>query len=68
VIARLVPADLPKDGAHFDLPIALALMVAIGAAPQDALEFGIAFGEQTLDGAPAASPTPAPARRILAPA
>jgi len=61
VIARLVPADLPKDGAHFDLPIALALMAAIGAAPQDALEYGIAFGEQTLDGAPAATAVVLPA-------
>jgi predicted ATPase with chaperone activity len=51
VIAHLAPADLPKDGAHFDLPIVLALVAAIGAVPQDALEDGLAFGELGLDGA-----------------
>jgi magnesium chelatase family protein len=55
VIAHLAPADLPKDGAHFDLPIALALMAAIGAVPQDALEDGLAFGELGLDGSLAAT-------------
>ena len=31
IIANLAPADLPKEGSHYDLPIALGLMAAIGA-------------------------------------
>ena len=31
IIVNLAPADLPKEGSHYDLPIALALMAAIGA-------------------------------------
>ena len=31
IIMNLAPADLPKEGAHYDLPIALGLMAAIGA-------------------------------------
>jgi len=30
---QLAPADLPKEGSHYDLPIALGLMAAIGAIP-----------------------------------
>ena len=33
---NLSPADLPKEGSHFDLPIALGLMGALGAVPADA--------------------------------
>src|ERR1700755_2579071 len=32
---NLAPADLPKEGSHYDLPIALGLMAAIGAIPHD---------------------------------
>ena len=38
ITVNLSPADLPKEGSHFDLPIALALMAAIGAMPPDAVE------------------------------
>lgn len=37
IIVNMAPADLPKEGSHFDLPIALGLMAAIGAIPSDAL-------------------------------
>ena len=37
IIVNLAPADLPKEGSHYDLPIALGLMAAIGAIPHDAL-------------------------------
>jgi magnesium chelatase family protein len=37
VTVNLAPADLPKEGSHYDLPIALGLMAAIGAIPSDAL-------------------------------
>jgi len=47
---NLSPADLPKEGSHFDLPIALALMAALGVIPQDAAEETTALGELSLDG------------------
>jgi len=50
ITVNLAPADLPKEGSHFDLPIALALMVAIGAIPSDALDGHLALGELALDG------------------
>jgi hypothetical protein len=37
ITINLAPADLPKEGSHYDLPIALGLMAAIGAIPHDAL-------------------------------
>ncbi|MBM3585749.1 MAG: YifB family Mg chelatase-like AAA ATPase [Alphaproteobacteria bacterium] len=51
ITVNLAPADLAKEGSHFDLPIALALLVAIGALPQDALAGHLALGELALDGA-----------------
>ena len=50
IIINLAPADLPKEGSHYDLPIALALMAAIGAAPGDQLGDFVALGELALDG------------------
>src|SRR5690606_41002774 len=38
IIVNLAPADLPKEGSHYDLPIALVIMAPIGAIPQDALD------------------------------
>ena len=38
ITVNLAPADLPKEGSHYDLPIALGLMAAIGAIPPDALD------------------------------
>jgi magnesium chelatase family protein len=50
IIVNLAPADLPKEGSHFDLPIALGILAAIGAIPQDALDGFLALGELGLDG------------------
>jgi magnesium chelatase family protein len=50
VTVNLAPADLPKEGSHFDLPIALALMSAMGAIAPDAIEGFAAIGELALDG------------------
>jgi len=50
IIVNLAPADMPKEGSHFDLPIALAIMAAIGAIPQDALDGYCVLGELALDG------------------
>jgi magnesium chelatase family protein len=49
IIANLAPADLPKEGSHYDLPIALAIMAAMGIIPPDALEGWAAVGELALD-------------------
>ncbi|WP_064693512.1 YifB family Mg chelatase-like AAA ATPase [Rhizobium aegyptiacum] len=54
VTVNLAPADLPKEGSHFDLPIALALMAALGAIPSDALSDYVVVGELNLDGTIAA--------------
>ena len=61
IVANLAPADLPKEGAHFDLPIALAVMSALGVIPLDALDGWAAMGELSLDGRimPAAGALPA---------
>lgn len=50
ITINLAPADLPKEGSHYDLPIALGLMGAIGAVPADALAGFVALGELGLDG------------------
>jgi len=50
ITVNLAPADLPKEGSHYDLPIALGLMAAIGALPSDALAGFTVLGELSLDG------------------
>ena len=50
VTVNLAPADLPKEGSHFDLAIALGLMAALGAVPADALSGYMVIGELNLDG------------------
>ena len=50
ITVNLAPADLPKEGSHFDLPIALGLMAATGAMPADALADYSVLGELALDG------------------
>ena len=54
ITVNLAPADLPKEGSHYDLPIALGLMAAIGAIPADALAGYTVLGELGLDGSIAA--------------
>ncbi|MCF6325900.1 MAG: YifB family Mg chelatase-like AAA ATPase [Devosiaceae bacterium] len=50
ITINLAPADLPKEGSHYDLPIALGLMGAIGAVPSDAVQNFLVLGELALDG------------------
>ena len=50
ITINLSPADLPKEGSHFDLPIALALLAAIGIVPPDEVEGSVSLGELSLDG------------------
>src|ERR1700726_2070478 len=61
ITVNLAPADLPKEGSHYDLPIALGLMAEIGAIPADALAGCTVLGELGLDGsiAPVAGVLPA---------
>lgn len=50
IILNLAPADLPKEGGRFDLPIALGLLLASGQLPPDALRTTESVGELALDG------------------
>ncbi|MHA6345850.1 YifB family Mg chelatase-like AAA ATPase [Roseivivax sp. CAU 1761] len=50
ITINLSPADLPKEGSHFDLPIALGLLTALEILPADAAEGVVALGELALDG------------------
>ncbi len=61
ITVNLAPADLLKEGSHFDLPIALGLLAAMGVLPAEELEGYSALGELGLDGkiAPVAGVLPA---------
>ena len=50
IIVNLAPADLPKEGSHYDLAIALAMLAAMGVIAPDALDGYAAMGELGLDG------------------
>ena len=51
ITINLSPADLPKEGSHFDLPIALALLAALDIVPAEDVENTVSLGELSLDGA-----------------
>lgn len=75
ITINLSPADLPKEGSHFDLPIALALLAALEIVPGDGAENTVALGELSLDGSlvpvlgalPAAMTAAAENRTLLCP-
>ena len=50
IAINLAPADVVKEGAHFDLPIALGLLVAMGAVPADSVVGHMVLGELSLHG------------------
>lgn len=50
IIVNLSPADLPKEGSHYDLPIALGLLSALGLIDRESLANYVALGELGLDG------------------
>ncbi len=50
IIVNLSPADLPKEGSHYDLPIALGLLSALGLIDRESLAGYVAIGELGLDG------------------
>lgn len=51
ITVNLAPADVQKEGSHYDLPIALALLVAMDIVPHEEVANSIAIGELSLDGA-----------------
>ena len=50
ITINLSPADLPKEGSHYDLPIALALLAAMGVVDRETIGEYVAVGELALDG------------------
>ena len=56
ITINLSPADLPKEGSHYDLPIALALLAAMGVTDAEQLNDFVAVGELALDGRIISSP------------
>ncbi|MBM3648192.1 MAG: YifB family Mg chelatase-like AAA ATPase, partial [Alphaproteobacteria bacterium] len=76
ITVNLSPADLAKEGSHYDLPIALGLLAAMGVIPAESIAGSIALGELALDGAlcrvpgvlPAAIAARAAGRGIICPA
>ncbi|NWH09162.1 MAG: YifB family Mg chelatase-like AAA ATPase [Alphaproteobacteria bacterium] len=76
VTVNLAPADLPKEGSHFDLPIALGILTAMGVLPVEEMGGYLALGELALDGAitpvtgvlPAAIAAAALSRGLICPA
>ena len=50
ITVNLSPADLPKEGSHFDLPIALAVLAALEILPKEEVAGTVALGELSLDG------------------
>jgi magnesium chelatase family protein len=56
ITVNLSPADLPKEGSHYDLPIALGLLAAMGAVDRETIAGYLVVGELGLDGRIAPSP------------
>jgi magnesium chelatase family protein len=56
IVVNLSPADLPKEGTHFDLPIALGLLGAMGVVDAETLSELVVVGELGLNGRIAPSP------------
>jgi magnesium chelatase family protein len=75
ITVNLAPADLPKEGGRFDLPIALGILTASGQVPAERLRQYEFLGELALDGSlspvpgviPAASSAQAAQRQLVVP-
>jgi magnesium chelatase family protein len=50
IVVNLAPADILKEGSHFDLPIAIGILIAMGVIPQEDINQYVALGELSLDG------------------
>ncbi|SFS02820.1 YifB family Mg chelatase-like AAA ATPase [Sphingomonas jatrophae] len=56
ITVNLSPADLPKEGSHYDLAVALGLLAAMGVVDAEALADYLVVGELALDGRVQAAP------------
>lgn len=56
IVVNLSPADMPKEGSHYDLPIALGLLGAMGVIDAETLAAHVVVGELGLDGRIAPAP------------
>ncbi|WP_417480340.1 YifB family Mg chelatase-like AAA ATPase [Maricaulis maris] len=61
LIVNLAPADQPKEGAHFDLPIAIGVLAELDILPKDVAEDYLAFGELGADARIRSAPGALPA-------
>ncbi len=76
ITVNLAPADLPKEGSHYDLPVALAILAAMGVLPAREMAGYVALGELSLDATltpvagvlPAALAASAAGRGLICPA
>jgi magnesium chelatase family protein len=76
ITVNLSPADLAKEGSHYDLPVALGLLAAMGVIVKESLAGFVAMGELALDGSlcrvpgvlPAAIAAAAGGRGLICPA
>ncbi len=76
ISVNLSPADLAKEGSHYDLPIALGLLAAMGVLAKESLAGFVVLGELALDGSltrvpgvlPAAIAAAAAGRGVICPA
>lgn len=61
IVVNLAPADVLKEGSHFDLPIALCVLATMGVLPKEEIAQYVALGEMALDGSlsPVAGTLPA---------
>jgi magnesium chelatase family protein len=50
ITINLAPAELPKDGTHYDLPIALAILTSSGQLRQNEVHSAVFAGELALNG------------------
>ncbi|MFK7753345.1 MAG: YifB family Mg chelatase-like AAA ATPase [Sedimentitalea sp.] len=66
ITINLSPADLPKEGSHFDLPIALSLLAALDILPPDTVAASVSLGELSLDGTLVSVPGALPAAMTAA--
>jgi magnesium chelatase family protein len=66
LIVNLAPADRPKEGSHYDLPIALGLLAALDVLPAREIADYLVMGELGLDGSIAATPGTLPAAMLAA--
>ncbi len=76
IAVNLAPADVVKEGAHFDLPIALSLLIAMGVVSPDAIANRVVLDDLALDGSiqqvsgvlPAALAAAASGQHLICPA